>query len=107
MHLSDGRYVVAVSGGVDSVALLDILRQQTGLELIVAHFDHGIRKDSCQDRLLVEQLAKRYGLTFVYEEAKLGPRTSEETARRARYAFLNKVMREHQAVAIVTAHHQR
>ncbi|HUD07587.1 MAG TPA: tRNA lysidine(34) synthetase TilS [Candidatus Saccharimonadales bacterium] len=106
MHLSDGRYVVAVSGGVDSVALLDILRQQTGLELIVAHFDHGIRKDSCQDRLLVEQLAKRYGLTFVYEEAKLGPRTSEETARRARYAFLNKVMREHQAVAIITAHHQ-
>ena len=106
LRLPAGRYIVAVSGGIDSAVLLDILRQQTGLELIVAHFDHGIRKDSRQDRLLVEQVAKRYGLTFVYAEAKLGPRTSEETARRARYAFLNKVMRDYQAVAIVTAHHQ-
>jgi tRNA(Ile)-lysidine synthase len=106
LHLPAGRYIVAVSGGIDSVVLLDILRQQTGLELIVAHYDHGIRKDSRQDRLLVEKLAKHYGLAFVYAEAKLGPRTSEETARRARYAFLNEVMHDYQAVAIVTAHHQ-
>ncbi len=105
LQLPAGRYIVAVSGGVDSVVLLDILRQQSDLELIIAHFDHGIRSDSKQDRLLVEQLAKRYGLTFRYKEAKLGPHTSEDTARQARYAFLRSVMRERQAAAIVTAHH--
>jgi tRNA(Ile)-lysidine synthase len=106
MHLPAGRYIVAVSGGVDSVVLLDMLQRQTDLELIVAHFDHGIREDSHKDCLLVEQLAKHYDLAFIHEEAKLGPRTSEETARQARYAFLSKALRKYQAVAIVTAHHQ-
>jgi tRNA(Ile)-lysidine synthase len=106
IHLPPGIYIVAVSGGVDSVVLLDILHQQTDLKLIVAHFDHGIRNDSHEDRLLVEKLAKRYGLTFVYGEAKLGPHASEETARRVRYEFLHSVMLEHKAKAIITAHHQ-
>ena len=106
LRLPAGRYIVAVSGGVDSVVLLDILNQQTDLELVVAHFDHGIRIDSQADRLLVEGLAKHYGLPFVYEVTKLGAHASEETARQARYAFLKKAMSKYHAVAIITAHHQ-
>jgi tRNA(Ile)-lysidine synthase len=106
IYLSSGCYIIAVSGGVDSVVLLDILRRQTNLELIVAHFDHGIRSDSRQDRLLVEKLAKHYGLTFVYGEAELGPNASEESARHARYEFLRSSMLKYHAKAIVTAHHQ-
>jgi tRNA(Ile)-lysidine synthetase-like protein len=103
-----GKYIIAVSGGVDSVVLLDMLqaRLQSGQELIVAHFDHGIRTDSKSDRLFVEQLAKSYGLPFVFERAELGADASEAQAREARYAFLRKVMNEHEAVAIITAHHQ-
>jgi tRNA(Ile)-lysidine synthase len=106
LGLPPGRYIVAVSGGVDSVVLLDMLSQQPKLDLIVAHFDHGIRKDSHEDCLLVTKLAKNYNLVCVCKEAKLGPATSEETARNARYAFLKSTMREYRADAIITAHHQ-
>ncbi len=101
-----GRYVVAVSGGVDSVVLLDLLRSIPKLELTVAHFDHGIRSDSRQDRLFVQELAAAYGLPFVYSEGQLGENASEALARQARYKFLNSVRQEKNADAVVTAHHQ-
>lgn len=101
-----GRYVVAVSGGVDSVVLLALLQQKPRLHLTVAHFDHGIREDSVKDRRLVQELAKEYGLPFVYDEGKLGAGASEATARKARYAFLQNIRRQTGARAIITAHHQ-
>lgn len=101
-----GKYVVAVSGGVDSMVLLDILSKQPGLELTVTHFDHGIRPDSAADREFVERAAKDYGLPFVYEEGRLGPAASEAKAREARYDFLRKVQKDSGARAVVTAHHQ-
>ncbi|RTK95028.1 tRNA lysidine(34) synthetase TilS [Candidatus Saccharibacteria bacterium] len=106
VDIEPGRYVVAVSGGVDSVALLDILSKTPGLKLTVAHFDHGIRGDSSLDRELVQKLARQYGLPFVYHQGNLGAGTSEEAARLARYAFLRQVQRASQAQAIITAHHQ-
>ena len=74
--------VVAVSGGVDSMALLDMLVKQSRQDsstrpagnshLVVAHFDHGIRQDSIRDRKLVQDVAKYYELPFIYHEGKLG-----------------------------------
>lgn len=101
-----GKYVVAVSGGVDSMVLLDLLRQKSKLELVVAHFDHGIRPDSAEDRKLVQRIAKHYDLPFVYAQGHLGPKASEAIAREARYAFLRTVQEEQGAKAIITAHHQ-
>lgn len=101
-----GKYVVAVSGGVDSVALLDLLSKQKDLELVVAHFDHGIRKDSAKDREFVATLSQKYVLPFEYAEGKLGPKTSEERARQARYKFLQQIRNKRRAKAIITAHHQ-
>jgi tRNA(Ile)-lysidine synthase len=106
IELQSGKYVVAVSGGVDSMVLLDLLRQKPGLELVVAHFDHGIRPDSAMDRLFVEATAKSYGLPYGFSEGKLGADASEATARQARYAFLRRLKEEHRADAIITAHHQ-
>jgi tRNA(Ile)-lysidine synthase len=107
------RYVVAVSGGVDSVVLLDMLVNNAlpisqppfpNPQLIVAHFDHGIRKESHKDAEFVEVLAKKYGLPFVGKREELGPNTSEEKARDQRYAFLRSVAEKHSA-KLVTAHH--
>lgn len=106
LTLQPGRYIVAVSGGVDSIVLLDLLTRDPNLELVVAHFDHGIRLDSAQDRELVERLAEQYDLPFVYAEGKLGPRASEATARNARYQFLHEQRVEAGAQAVITAHHQ-
>ena len=98
--------MVAVSGGVDSMVLLDLLRQMPKVRLVVAHFDHGVRPDSASDRKLVARIAKAYNLPFVYAKGNLGPGASEALAREARYAFLRKVQAEQKAEAIITAHHQ-
>lgn len=111
VNLPVGTYVVAVSGGVDSVTLLHLLdemsrRSDAEYRFIVAHFDHGIRSDSAEDRRLVQRLAAHYGMPFVYEQAALGNGASEAVARTARYAFLHKVRRASSAHAILTAHHE-
>ncbi len=102
--LQAGMYVVAVSGGVDSVVLLDLLTKQKNLDLIVAHFDHGIRVDSNEDAQFVENLAKKYQLPFVGERVELGKNASEEEARNARYRFLRQTAKQHHA-NLVLAHH--
>jgi len=104
--IAPGTYVVAVSGGVDSMVLLDVLAGRDGLKLIVAHFDHGIRPDSGEDRALVRAAAEHYGLTFVYDADHLGPGASEAAAREARYKFLRTVRKATGADAILTAHHE-
>jgi tRNA(Ile)-lysidine synthase len=98
------RYVVAVSGGVDSVVLLHQLMQRPELELVVAHFDHGIRDDSHLDATFVGELADSYGLVFETKREELGVHASEERARDRRYAFLRAVAEKHDA-RLVTAHH--
>ncbi len=103
--LVQGEYIVAVSGGVDSVALLDLLSKQGNIKLVVAHFDHGIRAESANDAMFVKTLAEKYGLEFELGAAALGPDASEEQARDARYAFLKKLRQNRNALKIVTAHH--
>ena len=103
-----GRYIVAVSGGVDSMTLLDLLAKASvdrNYNLIVAHFDHGIRPDSSLDAELVQEVANRYGLKTEIDQGRLG-QASEAVARSARHAFLDRVRVKHQADAIITAHHQ-
>lgn len=105
VDVQPGFYVVATSGGVDSMALLDALVKKPDVKLLVAHFDHGIRHDSQVDRRLVQQAAHQYGVPFVFQEGYLGPGTSEDIARKARYEFLHSVRRASGAQAIITAHH--
>lgn len=87
------------------MALLHLLHKQPDVRLVVAHYDHGIRTDSEADRLLVQDTAERYGLPFVYDEGRLGSKTSEAKAREARYLFLRRVQEAAGAQAIITAHH--
>jgi tRNA(Ile)-lysidine synthase len=108
--LEPGVYVIAVSGGVDSMVLLELLSTQRlenkRIDLIVAHLDHGIRANSNLDKELVEKRAKDLGLKFVAWKANLGLRTSEDQARNVRYKFLNEVKKSNKAKALITAHHQ-
>jgi len=97
-------YVVGVSGGVDSVVLLDQLTRIPGHEIIIAHFDHGIREDSAEDALFVAGLAEVYGLPFETVREELGAEASEERARDRRYAFLRSIAKKYNG-RIVTAHH--
>jgi tRNA(Ile)-lysidine synthase len=98
------KYVLAISGGIDSVVLLHKLVQDGGHELTVAHFDHGIRTDSAADARFVSALAAYYGLPFVMRREELGEKASEELARRRRYAFLREEAGKLDA-RLATAHH--
>jgi tRNA(Ile)-lysidine synthetase-like protein len=109
------KYVIAVSGGVDSVALLSMLlngeisiknSKLKEEDIIIAHFDHGIRENSEDDRIFVETLAKKYSLKFYFKREELGPMASEALARERRYKFLKDVVKKTGSEAIITAHHQ-
>ena len=104
-----GSAIVAVSGGADSVALLDLLHgvaTDRGLSLVVAHADHGIQRESGNVGKMVRELAEQYGLPFELGRLSLGPDTTETVARRARYAWLREVQHRLGAAYLVTAHHQ-
>ena len=103
------RVVVAVSGGPDSLALLSVLREilpAVPLHLTVAHFDHGWRPDSQDDRDFVGSMAAKWGYTFHTAHAAGGTPHTESAARTARYAFLRGIAGETNSTAIALGHTQ-
>lgn len=105
-QLQPGTYVVAVSGGVDSMALLGMLCEQPGLDIVVAHVNHGIRPDAAEDVALVRWYAAAHGLPFMETRLELGDHPSEAAARTARYNFLQQCSKKVGARGTVLAHHQ-
>lgn len=104
-----GEALLAVSGGADSVALLDLMNGvagELGLHFVVAHVDHGISSDSRTVGQSVGALAKKYGLPFASTELGLGPDATETEARRGRYAWLRDLQKNRGAKYLVTAHHE-
>ncbi|MBR2589274.1 tRNA lysidine(34) synthetase TilS [Candidatus Saccharibacteria bacterium] len=94
--------VLAISGGVDSMALLAMLKNDP--DVVVAHFDHGTRESSKDDANFVRNTAEKFRLPFFLGTAELGDTVSEATAREARYKFLNQVSKKVSG-EIWTAHH--
>ena len=100
--------MLAVSGGADSLALLDLfagMARALRLELVVAHADHGIGRESGAVASRVHEIASRYGLETVVGRLRLGAGASETRARVARYRYLRQVQEERGARYLVTAHH--
>jgi len=107
--------LVAVSGGVDSIALLHALselRDELGVDLAVAHLDHRIRSESGADAAFVEREAAKLGLPLVQEArdvpayAKAKKLSLEEAAREVRYSFLEEVARRLNAQRVALGHHR-
>ncbi|MEI7699216.1 MAG: tRNA lysidine(34) synthetase TilS [Planctomycetia bacterium] len=107
--------LLAVSGGLDSMALMHVM-VESGLcadrRVVIAHLNHGLRgAESLRDAELVRSEAGRLGLPAEIAsltDDQLQQRadgTLEEAARKARYEFLLRVAREQQLPVILTAHH--
>lgn len=100
--------VVAVSGGPDSVALLDLLWLGAAahrVTLVVGHVDHGIHPDSAIVAAAVARLATERQLRHDVRTLGLGAGTSETRARTARRRALRAIAAAHGAGAVVLAHH--
>lgn len=107
-----GRYLVAVSGGRDSVALLHLLLEQGYHRLIVCHLDHGLRGDeSAADARFVETLANTHGLPSetaradVAALARAGKQSLETAGREARYRFFAGIARRRRCWTLLLGHH--
>ena len=108
LHLPAGRALVAVSGGPDSAALLDLLHRTHELhqlDLVVAHFDHGIHPASARVAEAVRLLAGSYRLAYEEGRGELGPAAGETLARASRYAWLEATRGRLGAALVFTAHH--
>ena len=102
-----GLALLAVSGGADSIALLDLmvaLAPELDLELTVGHVDHGISEAAAAAVPHIEDLAKRYLLPCTVEVLQLGPKAGETLARTERYRALRKIQDDVGARYLVTAH---
>lgn len=110
----DSVVLVAVSGGPDSVALLDALlayAPERRLTLHVAHLDHRLRGSSVDDAAFVEGLAEDLGLPITLDARDVRPvaaregRGIEDAARVVRYAWLAMVAARVGAATVATGHH--
>lgn len=106
---------VAVSGGIDSMCLLNFLNEkkdQLGIKLVSVNIDHSIRKESADECKFVADFCKSIGVSYykfkvdvpkLATDQKLG---IEESARIARYKIFESVVKKGLANKIAIAHHQ-
>lgn len=109
--IKSGHYLVAVSGGVDSMVLCDLLKK-TDHKFSVAHCNFKLRgTDSDNDESFVKEYCHNNGIKFYtrsfdtdqYAEQK--KISIQMAARELRYTFFNELVKEHSFTAILTAHH--
>lgn len=111
----DDHLLVAVSGGVDSMALLHYFmktKEQWGIEVEAVHVDHMLRGEaSAEDRAFVQRYCDKYGIRLhataipIPEILALENGNSQLVCRRERYRYFAEVIHKTMATKLVTAHH--
>lgn len=104
----ENTYLVGVSGGVDSMSLLDMLRVQ-GYQVIVCHINYHFRHDSNVDQQIVEEYCKKYTIPCFVKEVEKTEYTKDNfqmQAREIRYRFYQKTGLLFQTNKVLLAHHQ-
>ena len=104
------RMVVGVSGGVDSMVLMDVMSQLVD-SCVVVHCNHRLRSKSAEDARFVAKEAQQRGCAFVSRSddvaarARIGSMSIEEAGREARYELFTRVASDMGATKVVLGHH--
>ncbi len=105
----EDKIVIGVSGGPDSISLLNILHE-LGYDVVVAHINHGLRENASLDEEFVKSFCESKNIPFFVKHIDLKDKDSlngmstEEAGRKARYDFFNEVLNETNSTLIATAH---
>jgi len=104
-------FIIGVSGGPDSTALvhiLHILQYELGFHIHIAHFNHNLHRYAKQDQKFVEQLAEQLNVPFSVGQwsnpKALKKGSLEDAARKRRFDFFNRLAKKIDARAVVLAH---
>ena len=105
----DGNYLLGLSGGADSVALLMMLMpdvRNNRIRLKAVHVNHGLRSDESDgDESFCAALCQREGIQMICFRADLDGRKDEASARNARYAYFRQCCEENDADGLLLGHH--
>ena len=110
LSIKNRTVVLAVSGGPDSMFLLNLLlklKEKYNLKIVVAHVHHNIRKESDYEAEKLKKIVLRNNVIFEYMKIDKYPKDkfSEENARKIRYNFFEKVLKKYKSDILFTAHH--
>ena len=113
---SGDKIILGVSGGPDSIAMLDILRQlmsELKFDIFVVHINHNIRgKDADEDEKYVKKYCQKYNIKFfakkidvptIAKNEKIG---TEEAGRKVRYEYFEEILKETKSNKIAIAHNK-
>ena len=111
------KIVCAVSGGPDSICMLDVLRRikeenKINFDIIVCHINHMIRVEATADEQYVENYCKKYQIPFfakrvdVKKIAEANKQGTEEAGRKVRYDFFEEIFQKENATKIAIAHNK-
>ncbi len=107
LKLKEERYLIAVSGGPDSMALLNMVREQ-GLPIEVAHVNYHKRDTASRDEEIVRSYCQKYSIPFhvkdVCPEDVKG--NFQAYARKVRYQYFRNLCKRYRLYAVLTAHQQ-
>lgn len=110
LNINSEYVIAAVSGGPDSMFLLDTLiklRDKLNFKIVVAHVHHNLRRESNFEAEQVEKYCLSNDIIFEMKKIERYPdnKFSEESARKIRYLFFDEVVKKYNSNILFTAHH--
>ena len=110
LNIENKTIVAAVSGGPDSMLLIEILnnlKDKLNIKIVVAHVHHNLRKESDDEAIKVKEYCKEKNLIFEMIKINEYPNNkfNEDVARKMRYKFFDEVVKKYNADTLFTAHH--